>query len=114
MRSLKLSQAEEFNNSGKCRVLEYNLKEPDINCAITTIKGRYPDSGYSVNKECKSIIYIIDGDGTLNKEDEEIKFNKGDMVFIDKGEKYYWNANCTASMSCTPAWYPEQYTVTKG
>lgn len=62
-----------------------------------------------MNEECKELIYVIDGNGTLNKEKETIEFKKGDAILIDKGEKYYWNAQCTIIMPCTPAWYPEQY-----
>ncbi len=62
-----------------------------------------------MNEECKELIYVIDGRGTLNKENETIKFKKGDAILINKGEKYYWDALCTIVMPCTPAWYPEQH-----
>ena len=31
------------------------------------------------------------------------------IVLIDKGETYYWDAYCTIAMPCAPAWYPEQH-----
>ena len=77
------------------------------------LSGRFPDEGYCVNEECKELIYVIEGNGTLNKKDEKIEFSKGDIVLIDKGELYYWDAHCTIAMPCTPAWYPEQHKYVK-
>jgi len=113
MKLVKLEQAQEFKNSDKCKVLEYELKDKDINFGIAYISGRYPDNGYCVNEECKELIYCMDGYGTLNKKDEKIGFKKGDIVLIDKGEAYYWDAYCTIAMPCSPAWYPEQHKLIK-
>ncbi len=109
MKLVKLEQAKEFLNSDKCKGIEYPLDDKDINFSIATINGRYPDNGYCVNEECKELIYVIDGNGSLNKKDDKIEFNKGDVVLIDKGEIFYWDAQCTIAMPCTPAWYPEQH-----
>lgn len=109
MKLVKQNQAQEFANSEKCKGIEYPLGDKDINFSIATINGRYPDTGYyCVNEQCKELIYVMDGNGSLNKKDETIQFEKGDVILIDKGEIYYWDAHCTISMPCTPAWYPEQ------
>ena len=55
----------------------------------------------------------MEGKGTLNKKNEKIEFKKGDVILIDKGEIYYWDAHCTIAMPCTPAWYPEQHKLIK-
>ncbi|MCI8546905.1 MAG: cupin domain-containing protein [Clostridia bacterium] len=47
------------------------------------------------------MIYVIEGNGTLTKKDETIHF--------EKGEIYFWDANCRIVMPCTPAWYPKQH-----
>ena len=109
MKLVKFEQAEEFFNSDKCKGLEYPLDDKDINFSTAVITGRYPEKGFCVNEECKELIYVIDGKGTLNKKDEKIEFNKDDVIFIDKGEIYYWDAQCTIAMFCTPSWYPEQH-----
>lgn len=109
MKIVKLNDAEKFNNSERCEVLEYPLNDADINCATAIITGRYPDKGYCVNEQCKELIYVIEGKGTLNKKDEVVSFEKGDVILIEKGEKYFWDANCKIVMPCTPAWYPEQH-----
>lgn len=84
MKLIKLEQAEKHANSEKCSVLEYSFNDKDIDCATTIIKGRYPDTGYCMNEECKELIYVLDGEGTLNKKDEVIEFKKGDAILIDK------------------------------
>lgn len=109
MKIVKLKDSEKFNNSNTCEVIEYPLGDPDINCATATITGRYPEKGYCVNEKCKEMIYVIEGNGTLNKKNETIHFEKGDVILIEKGEIYFWDANCKIVMPCTPAWYPEQH-----
>ena len=109
MKLVKLEQAELCSNSDKCKVLEYHLDDKDINFSTAVLTGRYPDTGYCVNEECKELIYVIEGNGSLIKKDGRVDFNKGDIVLIDKGEVYYWDAYCTIAMPCTPAWYPEQH-----
>ncbi len=109
MKIVKFNDAEKFNNSNKCEVLEYPLNDSDINCATAVITGRYPEKGYCVNEKCKEMIYVIEGNGTLNKKNETIHFEKGDVILIEKGEIYFWDANCRLVMPCTPAWYPEQH-----
>lgn len=64
MKLVKLNQAQEFANSEKCKVVEYPLGDKDINFATAKISGRYPDTGYCVNEECKELIYVMDGKGS--------------------------------------------------
>lgn len=109
MKIIKFEEAEEFNNSDVCKVLEYDFKDKDIDCGVAIINGRYPDNGYCMNEECKELVYVLEGSGTLNKSDEIIDFKKGDAILIDKGEKYFWDANCTIILPCTPAFFKEQY-----
>ena len=57
------------------------------------------------------MIYIIEGHGEIHKENETITFKQGDAILIDKGEKYFWIANCKVAMSCSPAWTPHQHKI---
>lgn len=114
MKIVKFENAERFANNDKCKGYEYPLGDKDINISSAEITGRYPDKGYCANMECKEIIYVIEGTGTLFKKDERIDFAKGDVILIEKGEEYYWDAHCTILMPCTPAWYPEQHKMIEG
>lgn len=109
MKIVKLEEANKFENSERCKGIEYQLNDKDINFAIAEINGRYPDKGYCANEECKELIYVIEGKGTLNTKKEMIEFKKGDVLLIDKEEVYYWEGSFTIIMPCTPAWYPEQH-----
>ena len=101
MKLLKFEESQEFKNGDKCTVIEYPSDDKDINFSTAVLTGRYPDEGYCVNEECKELIYCMEGKGTLN------------VILIDKGEIYYWDAHCTIAMPCTPAWYPEQHKLIK-
>lgn len=110
MKIVKLEQAQELKNSDTSKLLEYSidLEDKDIDFCINTINGRYPEKGYCTNEKCKELCYVLEGKGTINKKEEVIKFNKGDVILIDKEEIYYWNGDCKIIMICTPAWYKEQ------
>ena len=110
MKVVKKNEAKNIRNSDTSKLLEYSigLKDKDIDFCINTISGRYPKIGYCTNEKCKEICYVLEGKGTLNKEDEMVNFEAGDVILIDKNEIYYWNGDCEIIMICTPAWYKEQ------
>lgn len=110
MKIIKYVEAEKGANSDKCKTLEYSFGDNDIDLGVAIITGRYPEEGYCMNTESKELIYVIEGEGDLNLRNEIIHFSKDDAILIDKNEKYYWDTNyCKVSMSCTPAWNPEQH-----
>lgn len=114
MKIIKFNDAERGANSDKCKTLEYSFGDNDIDLGVAIVKGRYPEEGYCMNTESKELIYVIDGEGELNFENKVIHFSKDDAILIDKNEKYYWNTNyCKVSMTCTPAWTPEQHKLVK-
>ena len=110
MKIVKSSDAQIIKNSDTSKLLEYSigLNNKDIDFCINTINGRYPEKGYCTNEKCKEICYILEGKGTLNKKEESINFEQGDVILIEKEEIYHWNGNCKIIMICTPAWYKEQ------
>ena len=114
MKVIKYNDALKGKNSGKCKTLEYSFMDKDIDLGIATIKGRYPDEGYGVNLISKELIYVMEGRGTLNFENEKIEFSEGDSILIEPNEKYYYDTEyCKISMSCTPAWSIEQHKLVK-
>lgn len=110
MKVIKEEQAKKFKYADTSSVLEYSidLNEKNVDCCINTISGRYPESGYCSNLECEELCYILEGVGSVLKRDSSMSFSKGDVVYIDKGEVYYWEGHCKILMICTPAWSKEQ------
>jgi len=114
MKIIKYQDAEKGQNSEKCKTLEYSFGDKDIDLGIATITGRYPDEGYCMNCNCKELIYVLDGKGSLNFENKNIEFSKGDAILINPQEKYYWNSDyCVVSMTCNPSWTEEQHKLLK-
>ncbi len=60
MKLVKECQAQKVRNSDKCEVLEYPLGDKDMDMAIASLKGRYPDRGYCINEECKEQYKLIE------------------------------------------------------
>lgn len=110
MQVIKKSEAEYYTGNGYYGY-DYPSVDPDINFAVICISTRSPETGYQVNRECKELLYIIKGEGVLYKKDsnEEISFQEGDVIFIDKGELYVFDGNFEAAVPCTPAWTSEQH-----
>ncbi len=99
-------------NSDRCKTIEYSFGDKDIDLGLATITGRYPEVGYCVNIVSKELIYVLEGNGELCFEDETINFKAGDAILIENNKKYYWNTEyCKVSMSCTPAWDPNQHKI---
>ena len=41
---------------------------------------------------------------------KKIEFSEGDSILIEPNEKYYYDTEyCVISMTCTPAWLPDQH-----
>lgn len=73
MKVIKHNSALKCKNSDRCKTLEYSFmdKDIDLDLGIATISGRYPDEGYGVNLISKELIYVIEGNGILNFENEK-------------------------------------------
>lgn len=109
MKIVYKSHAEKFKNSDACTAIEYPMGDKDINGAVIGLNGRYPSKGRVVNLKCKEMSYIVDGSGKAVIEGKEMQLNRGDLILIEPGEKYFWEGNLTMFVSCAPAWYPEQH-----
>ncbi len=110
MKVIKKDDYLKEENSKKCKTSEYSFGDKDMDLGLATITGRYPDEGYCVNLISKELIYVIEGSGTLNFENEKVCFSKGDAILIEPNEKYYWDCDyCVVSMTCNPSWTKEQH-----
>lgn len=113
MKVVRAAQAKEFLLGKTAKAIEYPMGDKDINGAVGIIRGRYPEKGRVVNKKCKEMAYILDGKGKIVVEGEEVDFEKGDLLLIKPGERYFWEGNFKMFMPCTPAWYAKQHKEVK-
>ena len=110
MEFIKKEQAESYSGDGYSG-MDYPSSDKDINFAVIKINSRSPKVGFQVNTGCKELLYIINGKGTLHSKDsnEQIEFNQGDVIVIDKNECYAFDGNFEAAVPCTPAWTSQQH-----
>lgn len=114
MKEIKLANAQAFTKNETCKTLEYSFGDEDIDLGIATISGRFPESGFCKNTISKELIYVIEGSATICFRDKKVEIGVGDAVLIDVGDEYYWDTDyCKVSMSCSPAWSPEQHVLVK-
>lgn len=109
MKLIQAGETQEVKNNRNCTVTEYPFGDPDVDIALATINGRDPEMGHVVNTECKEIGCVIKGTGSITIEGQEYPLETGDAVLILPGERFSWDGHLTLSLSCSPAWTPEQY-----
>lgn len=110
MKIVNEESAEKYKIFDNSSVLDYSgcLNGKNLDFCINSINGRYPEKGYCANLECEELCYVLDGNGVICKRDDRIEFKKGDVVFINKKEVYYWEGTFKLAIVCSPAWSIEQ------
>jgi len=99
-----------FSNSLTCKGFGYEFGDKDLNIAVATITGRYPDKGHLVNEVCKEIAYVLSGSGQVGVDNQTYDLHPGDAVLILPGERYFWQGqNLQMLMPCSPAFDPQQH-----
>jgi len=110
MEHIPLSSAEKFEK-GVVTSWEYVTPSELMNVALIRIDGRYPDSGYTINRVVDSIVQVTEGEGVLGVADgSTVRLSKYDQVHIQKDEAYYFEGNLEIIYAATPKWTPEQTT----
>lgn len=109
MKLIQKSQALVLNKNSNCEVTDYRLGDPDIDIAHIKITGRYPDKGRVTNTQCKEVVYVQEGSGVVVVEGQTYELKAGDGVFVDAGEKYYWEGHMTIVVACHPTFSMEQH-----
>lgn len=109
MTVVRSNTTESFENSKACKGYSFPNTGNEINGAIISVAGRYPVTGFLVNEVCKELVYITKGSGKLTLTGESQTFNKGDVVYIENGEKFAWEGDFEGFFVCTPTFYPEQH-----
>lgn len=112
MRIIHKNESNLFENSADCKVSEYALSDEEVSGAVVKVRGRYPESGYAMNNACKELAYILEGQGKIDMSGRKEDFVVGDMMLIDRGEKYFWEGDFSALLCSVPAWKADQYEIT--
>lgn len=47
-------------------VWEYKLGNKDLGFALARINGRYPESGWTMNRACQLLYYVVSGRGNCS------------------------------------------------
>lgn len=108
---IKKSERVRHENSEKCTAYEYPFDEKDINLAYIEIDGRYPDSGFALNREVKEMLFVASGTGSVTIEGERFEISEGDVVLIRPGKRYFIEGSLRLVVPCHPSWNPEQYEI---
>lgn len=98
-----------FANASNCTGKEYSFTDKSMNGALITIQGRYPATGYAMNEISKELAFVLRGSGKICTASQTISFTEHDTVFIDAGEKFYWEGDCDVYTICSPAFDPAQH-----
>ncbi len=112
MKMVKSSEAQKYTNaSSLSESVEYPVNDKDIDCAYVKIEGLYPGNNkYAVNVESKELLFCVEGNGILEmKTGEKKEFKQNDVILIEAGEVYRFDAHCSFVVVCTPPWTPEQH-----
>jgi hypothetical protein len=96
-------------NSANCLVTEYTLGDAYLDFAKIVLTGRYPDQGRVVNHQCKEVVYVAKGQGSITIEDVIHSLSEGDVVLVEAGERYFWEGHMTLCISCHPAFNLAQH-----
>ncbi|MCL2228883.1 MAG: cupin domain-containing protein [Firmicutes bacterium] len=113
---MKISNLSETTNKGDviCTVTEYPTHWEEMNMAAVKLCVRHPASGFRTNTKVKEACLVTKGGGKITKSDgQTFSFQKGDIVYIEVGDKYFWDAKCELVIACTPRWTPEQSEFTQ-
>lgn len=111
MKIVKNNETNKYVNGDKCINFVYEFNDNEVSVSKSEINGIYPENAWCVNKKSKEIVYVIEGSGKLIKENEFIEFQENDSIIINKGEKYYWDANCKLVAVCIPKWKEKQHKI---
>lgn len=109
MKIARKSQSIERKNSDICVVTEYPAMDAHLDFALVNISGRYPAQGAATNLQCKEIVFVQDGIGSVVVNDHTQQLEAGDVILIEPGERFIWEGNMSLFIACHPAFSMEQH-----
>lgn len=113
MNIISSSETNKMKASPSTTIWEFVMEEKSISGAIAEIKDRYPEKGFAVNKVSKELAFVISGNGYVITSEIKQPINVGDLIFLDKGESFAWEAKSalTLFMATTPKFDQKQHII---
>jgi mannose-6-phosphate isomerase-like protein (cupin superfamily) len=105
------NQSIERKNSDICLVTEYPSMDDHLNFAIVKISGKYPSTGAATNLECKEIVFVHEGEGSVVVNGSSQPLAAGDVILIEPGERFVWEGEMSLFIACHPAFTSEQHVM---
>ena len=109
MKFCKAKHSIQRKNSNHCLITECPMDTDTLNMALAEINGRYPETGYAVNRKVSEMVYIQSGNGTITVNHKTTNFKEGDVVLIEPNELFFWDGDFSAVIACSPAFTIEQH-----
>jgi mannose-6-phosphate isomerase-like protein (cupin superfamily) len=110
MKVVPAGKTKSFRNSKTCWGEAFSFGDSELDIALVTVDGRYPQTGQVTNDVCREIAYVVSGSGSVGVDDTVHKLAAGDAVMLMPGERFWWEGRMLKMlMPCAPAFYPEQH-----
>ena len=110
MRIWKKDSGVKFKNSHNCYGYEYDPGSGKINIATISIRGRFPEQGWSCLEESHEMAFIVSGKGFIEfKGKDKYPLEKGDIVYIEPLEWFCWGGKMDMVVPCGPAFDPNKH-----
>ena len=106
---VKKSETTQESEHGISTFTEYKLPPTTFCLGVSEISGRYPQSGTDADTEVEQIWYVEKGSGVVEVSGVQFELAEGDMLHIDKGEKFVIDGNLKLLVASSPIWTPEQH-----
>ena len=107
---IKKSEAISTQENEISRFYEYQFPFKKASLGVSEINGRYPESGYDVDEKVEQIWYVESGIATVWIDGLEYNVEKGDMIYVPEGQKYWINGNNLKLIVASGSpWFYEQH-----
>ncbi len=113
MEYIPYSKRETKQVSDDCTVHEQPSNDEIFGKATIELRGRHPESGWSVNLECHALLVVMARHGRYiphpDTGKEAIEVSAGGDIHIPPNEKYALEGDMKIAYVTTPPWTDEQY-----
>lgn len=107
---IKKSETIDTNEHDISTFHDYPFSFQSVSLGVSEIHNRYPKTGFEVDKKVDAYWYVEEGSAKVFIDGTTHSIEKGDMIFIPKGEKFFIDTHYLKLVVCsTPAWTPDQH-----